>query len=82
MPLSRYVLSLSLALCPSAAAAQSPRAIPTWPERAWGQAIPLDGVRPTGEVGVLRSWRAPVDVHVMPGVDAATATQRSPRPRP
>lgn len=74
MPLSRYVLSLSLALVTSAAAAQSPGAIPTWPERAWGQAIALDGVRPTGEVGVLRSWRAPVDVHVMPGVDAATAT--------
>jgi len=49
--------------------AQSPR----WPERAYGQAIPLDGVRPVGELGVLRSWRAPVDVHVGPGVDAATA---------
>jgi hypothetical protein len=73
MPLSRYALALSLALVTGAAAAQSPRAIPTWPERAWGQAIPLDGVRPTGELGVLRSWRAPVDVHVMPGVDAATA---------
>ena len=73
MPLSRYALALSLALLTGAAEAQSPRAIPTWPERAWGQPVPLDGVRPTGELGVLRSWRAPVDVHVMPGVDAATA---------
>lgn len=73
MPLSRYALSLSLALITSAASAQSPGAIPTWPERAWGQAVPPDGVRPAGELGVLRSWRAPVDVHVMPGVDASTA---------
>jgi hypothetical protein len=73
MPLSRYALALSLAFVTSAAAAQSPGAIPTWPERAWGQAVPLDGARPTGELGVLRSWRAPVDVHVMPGVSAETA---------
>ena len=69
MPLRRTVLALALALCSGAAQAQSPR----WPERAYGQAIPLDGVRPTGDVGVLRSWHAPVDVHVGPGVDAATA---------
>ncbi len=69
MPPRWTALALALALCSSAAQAQSPR----WPERAYGQAIPMDGVRPTGEAGVLRSWRAPVDVHVMPGVDAATA---------
>lgn len=75
MPSPPTALALALALVVGAgtAAAQSPRAIPTWPERAWGQAIAPDGVRPTGEVGVLRSWRAPVDVHVMQGVDAETA---------
>jgi hypothetical protein len=73
MLLSRTALALALALVSGAAAAQSPREIPRWPERAWGQPIPLDGVRPTGEVGVLRSWRAPVDVHVLPGVSAAIA---------
>jgi hypothetical protein len=73
MPRTPVALALALALVTSAAAAQSPREIPRWPERAWGQAIPLDGVRPTGEAGVLRSWRAPVDVHVMPGVSAHDA---------
>jgi hypothetical protein len=73
MALPRTALALALALVNSAAAAQSPREIPRWPERAWGQPIPVDGVRPTGEAGVLRSWRAPVDVHVMAGVSAADA---------
>ena len=71
---TRFAFALALGLFSGAAAAQSPRALPTWPERAWGQAIAPDGVRPTGESGVLRSWRAPVDVHVGPGIDAATAT--------
>ncbi|MDB4931435.1 MAG: hypothetical protein JWM10_3919 [Myxococcaceae bacterium] len=73
MPFPRAALALALALVSGAASAQSPREIPRWPERAWGQAIPVDGVRPTGEVGVLRSLRAPVDVHVMPGVSAEAA---------
>lgn len=73
MPSPRYALAFGFALVSGVAEAQSPRAVPRWPERAWGQAIPLDGVRPTGEVGVLRSWRAPVDVHVMPGVGADEA---------
>jgi hypothetical protein len=66
-------LALALALVSGAASAQSPREVPRWPERAWGQPIPVDGARPTGEVGVLRSPRAPVDVHVMPGVSADVA---------
>ena len=73
MVLSRQVLALALALVTRGASGQTPRAIPTWPERAWGQAVAPDGVRPIGEAGVLRSWRAPVDVHVLPGVSAETA---------
>lgn len=72
MALHRHALALALGLFTAGAGAQT-REVPRWPERAYGQAIPMDGERPTGEAGVLRSWRAPVDVHVGHGVDAATA---------
>lgn len=72
MTLRRYALALGLALLATPAAAQT-REVPRWPAAAYGQAAPMDGVRPTGEEGVLRSWRAPVDVHVGPGVEADMA---------
>ena len=64
MILARTALALALAVASREARAQSPRSVPTWPERAWGQAVAPDGARPADEVGVLRSWRAPVDVHL------------------
>lgn len=67
----RFSMALA-ALCATGSAAAQP-SYPAWPERAVGQAIPLDGVRPRGELGVLRSTRAPVDVHVGVGVPIAVA---------
>lgn len=73
---SLRVVSLALALGASAASAQ-PRIIdlgePQLPDGAFGQVIPVDGARPVGDVGVLRSSRAPVCVHVGEGVTPETA---------
>lgn len=41
---------------------------PSWPERSIGTPFWGDTPRPRDEVGVLRSLRAPVSVHVGPGV--------------
>ncbi len=47
---------------------------PRFPLESMGQPIPLDSARPVGSVGVLRSLRAPVALHVGRGVSTTTAT--------
>ncbi len=54
--------------------AQAVRSVPTWPAHACGQRAPDESPRPAySDAGVLRSWRAPVDVHVARGLDAPAA---------
>ncbi len=70
-------LLVALALAPSTAPAQPLGHIvetgeTPWPENALGQPMPVDGVRPPS-LGALRSMRAPVSVHLGPGVDASLA---------
>lgn len=70
-------LLVALALAPSTAPAQPlGRLVETgeapWPEGALGQPTPVDGARPPS-LGALRSMRAPVSVHLGPGVDARLA---------
>lgn len=62
-------LALALALLSPAARAQP---APAYTAPSWGAPVPLDGDRPP-DAGVVRSLRAPVDVHLTAGVDPALA---------
>jgi len=70
--------ALALAFATAAEAQPLGRAVETgevpWPDPTVGQDVPLDGVRPVS-VGVLRSRRAPVSVHVTAGGDVAVAQE-------
>lgn len=82
MPTShRPLVALALAatmsvLCPPGAEAQR-RFVNTgdapWPDAMVGPAVPYERARPGATVGVLRSARAPVAVHLLPGVSSETA---------
>jgi hypothetical protein len=75
----RLSLTFALLLLPGALFAQPVAAListgePAWPDGSIGQVTPVDGVRPAS-VGMLRSVRVPVVVHVGAGVDANLATR-------
>ena len=63
------VTALAALALPGIARAQ--RVDPLPPLNTTGTAVPLDGVRPAVLPGSLRSLRAPVAVHLAPGVPAA-----------